>query len=459
MPARAHTRRCVPVDDTHAHQPPQPNEATANIFSGSRRPVHAVGHGRERLPAVAARGRPPKARAHVDLGERRGREKERGDALNGKKERGDALNGKAVKKEDSISTKMSMRARQVRAEKYLAVLRQEMRGGGACQECGRLGRIGPLYNFEKCFDEGHLMVPQDGQPITPCDVCPQEQCKGVDLYIQLCVLTTTRPHERTHVRTHARARAHTHTHTHREAWSTSGLALARVAQVGGNEQMLRLLRISVQARASWHGIDAFTPACALYTHATHRVACVQAHGCMGDAEQRVLLQACGSFSSATGRGISQDCTAAKHRALSCTRIQRSAPKPPPVELPEHLPQPTPQPQILREGEGDPRNPSPCMCSMLNSLRVTQHPKASSAPFHKNYHLCRLRPRVARESAPEVPMRSPLARIMVLSGGPRMRKGRGPRVSEDLVMAPACREAMMPPSTVWRWRRQMREAGN
>jgi hypothetical protein len=135
----------------------------------------------------------------VDLGERRGREKERGDALN----------GKALKKEDSISTKMSMRARQARAEKYLAVLRQEMRGGGACQECGRLGRIGPLYNFEKCFDEGHLMVPQDGQPITPCDVCLQEQCKGVDLHIQLCVLTTTRPHARMHA--HARARTHTHT--------------------------------------------------------------------------------------------------------------------------------------------------------------------------------------------------------------------------------------------------------
>jgi hypothetical protein len=76
---------------------------------------------------------------------------------------------------------------QARAEKYLAELRQEMRGKGACQECGRAGRIGPLYNFETCFDEGHLMVPkeysQDGLPPTPCDVCLQEQCKGVDLYI------------------------------------------------------------------------------------------------------------------------------------------------------------------------------------------------------------------------------------------------------------------------------------
>jgi hypothetical protein len=167
----------VPVDDTHAYQQPQLNDTTANIVSGSRRPVHAAAHGRERLPAVAARGRPPKARAHVDLGERRGRERERGDAPN----------GKALKKEDGISIKMSMAARQARAEKYLAELRQEMRGKGACQECGRAGRIGPLYNFETCFDEGHLMVPkeysQDGLPPTPCDVCLQEQCKGVDLYI------------------------------------------------------------------------------------------------------------------------------------------------------------------------------------------------------------------------------------------------------------------------------------
>ena len=170
---------------------------------------------------------------------------------------------------------------------------------------GKQGQRSTWRNFDRrCGGKGHVKSAGARGALGPCIILKRVLMKGIlwclrstrrmaclllhamfasknNAKVLIYIFTIKRAHDHTPTRT-PRARTHTHTHTHTPGGVVDGgLALARVAHVGGNEEILRLSRISVHTSGPQHGIDASAPACALYTYATHRVACVLHIGALG----------------------------------------------------------------------------------------------------------------------------------------------------------------------------------